>query len=149
MTKTQDRGDTHRYICVLVENDLEEVRREYGRGFRMLLRSADVLFLSVWTRRGTGQICQSRNDLSHRFLFFIQSYIIWVTDLRCPSTPGSRPVARQTPQSRTSSPGSGYWWCRARWSQLAAEQTVHTQPKVEVLELMTSPRAYCSGLIET
>lgn len=69
--KRRDGGDTHRYICVLVENDLEEVRREYGRGFKMLLRSADVLFLPIQTRRGTGQICQSTNDHSGSALLFL------------------------------------------------------------------------------
>lgn len=82
MTKThlderREGGDIYRDICVLVENDLEEVRREYGRGLKMLLRSADVLFLPIWTRRGTGQICQSRNDHSDRFStsLFVKSYI--------------------------------------------------------------------------
>lgn len=64
LDKRRDGGNTHRYICVLVENDLEEVRREYGRGFKVLLGSADVLFLPIWTRRRTRQICQSRSDHS-------------------------------------------------------------------------------------
>lgn len=51
-------GDTDRYIGVFVENDLKEVRREYRRGFEMLLGSEDVLLLPIWTRRGAGQICK-------------------------------------------------------------------------------------------
>lgn len=43
-------------------------------------------------------------------------------DLMCPSTPESQPAGRQTPQSRTSSPGSGYWWCLAGWLQPATKQ---------------------------
>lgn len=38
---------------------------------------------------------------------FINGHNIKVTDLTCPSIPESRPAARQTPQSLTSSPGSG------------------------------------------
>lgn len=54
----KDGGDTDRYVRVLVENDLKEVRRENRRGFEMLLGSDDVLFLPVRTWRGAGQICK-------------------------------------------------------------------------------------------
>ncbi len=109
-------GDTHRYVGVLVEDDLEEVRRENGRGFKMLLRSEDVLLLPVWTWRGAGQICKRTTvTITQVRVFQGFSYISTVhvtrtaarADLMCRSTPESRPAGRQTPQSLTSSPGSG------------------------------------------
>jgi len=50
------KGQAHGYVGVLVEDDLEEVRRQNGRGFESLLGLEDVLLLSVRSRRGAGQI---------------------------------------------------------------------------------------------
>lgn len=54
--------ETDRYIGVLVENDLKEVRREYWWGLEMLLWSEDVLLLPIWTWRGAGQICEHTTE---------------------------------------------------------------------------------------
>lgn len=52
--------DTDWYIGVFVEDDLKEMRREDGWGFQMLLRSEDILLLSIWTWRGARQICKQK-----------------------------------------------------------------------------------------
>lgn len=52
------RRDTDGYICVLVEDDLKEMRREDGRGFEVLLWSEDVLLLPVRSWGRAGQICK-------------------------------------------------------------------------------------------
>lgn len=61
----EEGRDTDRYVGVLVEDDLEEVRGEDRRGFEMLLRSEDVLLLAVGTRRGAGQICNTQSQPHH------------------------------------------------------------------------------------
>lgn len=48
----------------------------------------------------------------------------------CLSTPESLRAGRQTPQSRTSSPGSGCWWCRADWLQPPAKEKCFRKVKM-------------------
>lgn len=73
------RWDTDGYICVLVEDDLKEMRREDGRGFEVLLWSEDVLLLPIRTRRRAGQICkQTRVNIG-----LVTGTPVWLCNKMC------------------------------------------------------------------
>lgn len=52
----RQQGWVARDVGVLVEDDLEEVWGEDGRGFEAFLRPKHVLLLSIGPWRGAGQI---------------------------------------------------------------------------------------------
>lgn len=54
---TQGLDGTHRDACVLVQDDLQQVWREDGRGLEPLFRFRDVRLLMVGSRWGAGQLC--------------------------------------------------------------------------------------------
>ena len=54
--QTAEQLWTHRYPRVLVEDDLQQVWGEDGRGLEALLGFEHVLFLSIQTWGGAGEI---------------------------------------------------------------------------------------------